>query len=110
MTTEPWNADNLELPRPGQSEIALIRDLFCRVNDAYGLMAPQGGIQTVRGSLTDELIQAHVEGRIRLGALFVDPEGMADQLAIDIDEHNPDLALNTHRVFTDLRIDAYIAR
>jgi len=37
MTTESTN-HNLTPPRLGQAEIMLIRDLFCRVDDAYGLI------------------------------------------------------------------------
>jgi len=107
MTTE--STDHNPTPsRPGQAEIMLIRDLFCRVDDAYGLMTSRGDIRTVREQLTDDLIEGHMEGRIRLGALFVDPEGMADQLAIDIDELIPELAGNVHRIFAELGIEAYI--
>ena len=108
MTTESIKNDDLAIPRPDQVAIGLIRDLFCRVNDAFGLMTSQGGIRTVREPLTDDHILAHVEGRIRVGALFVDPDGMADQLAVDIDERIPELAGNVHRIFAELGIEAYI--
>ena len=71
-------------------------------------MTSRGDIRTVREQLTDDLIEGHLEGRIRLGGLFVDQESMADQLAIDIDELIPEHACKVHQFFADLGIDAYI--
>ena len=67
MTTEPLYADNLEHPHLTQSEIALIRDPFCRVNDAYGLMALQGGRrfagEDINGKEVNTMAQCYFCGR-----------------------------------------------
>lgn len=87
--------------------LQLFRNLYCRVDDAYGAMTPDGP-RTIRFPLTDDLIRKHLEGGERIGAFFIDPEGMADQLVIDIDIQDPELAKNVRSIFDELGIYAYV--
>lgn len=82
------------------------RTLFARVRDAYGIMTAGGAI-TERKPFTDDLIQMHVDGEIRVGSLFLDQEGMADQLVFDDDENRPDLVKRILAILDELGIEAY---
>ena len=82
------------------------RNLYGRVGDAYGLMTAGGPI-AVREPLSDELLRAHREGRERIGAYFLDPEGRTDQLVFDVDEHNPELVKRLLLTLDEMFIEAY---
>jgi hypothetical protein len=66
------------------ADITLFRNLFARVDDAYGVMGAKKP-QAIRKPLTPQLLKEHLDGKKRIGAYLVDQEGVADQLIIDID-------------------------
>lgn len=81
--------------------LQLFRNLYCRVDDAYGSMITDRAV-TIRSPLTDDLIKRHLEGVERIGAFFIDKDGYSDQLVIDIDEQKPELAKNVRSIFDEL--------
>jgi hypothetical protein len=88
-------------------DLKLFRELFCRIDDAFGRMTSEGP-KSVRSPLPDDMILAHLAGSEMIGAYFLDHDGMADQLVIDIDTQQPDLARMIERLFGELGIRSYI--
>jgi hypothetical protein len=83
------------------------RNLYGRVGDAYGLMTARGPI-AVREPLTDDHLRAHLEGRERIGAYFLDAEGMTDQLVFDDDANQPELVKRLLSILDEIGIEAYV--
>ncbi len=73
-------------PIPGRTiaDVALYRSLYCRVSDAYGEMLPRGPYAH-RSDLSDQDIQAHLDGTRLLGFYLVDKDGDADKGIFDVD-------------------------
>jgi len=66
------------------ADVTLFRNLFARVDDAYGVMGAKNPL-AIRKPLTTQLLKEHLSGRKRIGAYLVDTEGMANQIVIDLD-------------------------
>lgn len=65
-------------------DLALFRETFARVDDAYGIEFPNGP-KAERRPLTDDLLRDHLAGKVRIGAYTTGRDGLADQTVFDLD-------------------------
>ena len=49
-------------------DVRQYKELFCHRRDAYAIQTDQGAYYTVRRAVTDEVVKAHLLGRLTAGA------------------------------------------
>lgn len=92
------------------TEISRIRNLFICREDAYGLEVSGHG-SIVKEKLTDDLIRSHLEGKKRIGVLFVGTDQKVISFCIDSDEESIEKVAKIQHEFEErLNVFPYIEK
>lgn len=70
----------------GEATVSAFAKTFINRNDQYPIQFPTGTYITVHHELTDNLVAAHLQGYMTLGAYALDPNGWAKWICFDADD------------------------
>ena len=88
-------------PNPGHERIKRFCSLFAGRTDVWGALHGQA----VKELVTPAHYDLHLQGRVSLGIYPLTPSGVVRWFAIDIDRHDPTLALGVIAALSSLGID-----
>src|SRR5579859_2023497 len=70
----------------GEATVSAYAQTFISRNDQYPIQIPTGTYITVHQELTENLVAAHLQGYMTLGAYALDPNGWAKWICFDADD------------------------